>query len=180
MNDLDRFEKSVKFAGLRPNDNVLDLGCGNAFLERYLQAFTPLVLYTGIDKTGSPMVRHDLETGLPASIKSERFNVIFMLEFLEHVENFKTLLKECEAILRDDGKIIISTPSAFRLLFSEDPTHIHAFRDTNMVNLAREIGLEITARRGLYTTIPFTNWKFDCDSFFLSSIKLYMLKRVII
>ena len=78
------------------------------------------------------------------------------------------------------GKIIISTPSAFRLLFEEDPTHIHAFRDTNMVNLARETGFRIESRQGLYATVPYTPWTFNCNIFFLSSIKLYILERVII
>jgi len=84
-----------------------------------------------------------------------------MDEFIEHIENFKTLLIECSNVLSENGRIIISTPPNNRILYGdffdgrgEEPTHIHCFRKTNMRNLERMCNLSITKIVGTYIRFP--------------------------
>jgi len=151
-----RLNKSVSVAGVKEGEKVLDLGCGNNMLRCFLVSTD----YTGVDMVGGGIV-YNLEYGLPNSIKNIKFDIIFMNEFIEHIENFKSLLNECKEVLTENGRIIISTPSNNRLLsgdfldvHSEDMGHIHCFRKTNMRNLAKVCGLVITAIVGTYVRVP--------------------------
>jgi len=150
-----RLQKCVELADVRHNENILDLGCGK---DKPLKSFLGNnVNYIGIDK----ILGDDLEKGLPLRVHQSKFDVIFMDEFIEHIENFKTLLMKCRDVLSEDGRIIISTPSNNRILYGdffngigEDITHIHCFRKTNMRNLARLCGLKIVAIKGTYVRFP--------------------------
>jgi len=163
---LIRIKKAIKMADIKEGDKILDLGCGNCELFFCLP---PYISYYGIDKKSNVYLGNifyktiiwDLEKGLPSEILNQKFNIIFMLEFLEHIENFKSLLIQCREILSKDGKIIISTPSNNRILYGdffngigEEPTHIHCFRKTNMRNLARICGYKITGIKGTFIKIP--------------------------
>jgi 2-polyprenyl-3-methyl-5-hydroxy-6-metoxy-1,4-benzoquinol methylase len=154
-----RLKKSIKLADVRLGEKVLDLGCGDMSLKQML---SPDVNYVGIDKNGGA-IEYDLEDGLPKAIKNQKFDIIFMNEFIEHIENFKSILLECKQILTEKGRIIISTPSNNRILYGdffngigEDEGHIHCFRKTNMRNLARLCGLKIKDIKGTYIRfLPF-------------------------
>jgi SAM-dependent methyltransferase len=152
-----RIEKSVKLANVSGGEKILDLGCGDMKLRQFLP---DTIEYTGIDiNVGT--IHHDLEKGLPLNLTG-KFDVIFMNEFIEHIENFKTLLIQCNNIISDGGRIIISTPSTKRILYGdvvnngrgEDLDHIHAFRKTNMFHLAEKCNLKITKIRGTYIRMP--------------------------
>ncbi len=149
-----RLKKSIKIANIKDKEKVLDLGCGNKILKYYL---SDGIEYTGIDKIDGI----DLEKELPSSILSQKFDVIFMNEFIEHIENFKSLLMKCREILSDNGRIIISTPSANRIIYGdifngigEDKTHICCFKKSNMRNLVRICGFKITKIIGTYIRFP--------------------------
>lgn len=145
-----RMKKTVDAAKLKEDFNILDLGCGDNELLDYINV---QVFYTGYDKFCG-INKYDLEKGLPTDIKNHRYDVIFLNEFIEHIENFKSLLIECRSILKDNGKIIITTPSNNRLLISEDPTHIHCFRKTNIKYLANICDLRVIEITGTYINFP--------------------------
>ncbi len=159
-----RMEKAIKLAEINGFEKVLDLGCGRCKIRGLCGCDD----YTGVDcsdtwdqdlsrnpgETTEDFIDWNLERGLPPKIRKQRFDVIFMLEFIEHIENFRTLLKQCKDVLTENGRIIISTPSSERFIIDEAPSHIHCFRKTNMRNLARICGLEVTEIIGTYITIP--------------------------
>lgn len=145
-----RLERSIELANIKNGYEVLDLGCENCDLFLYLKSGTG---YTGIDKNNGN-IKHDLEKGLPDTILNCQFDVIFMNEFIEHIENFKSLLIQCEKCLKTTGSIIISTPSNNRMFFYEDPTHIHCFRKSNMINLAEMCRLKVDKITGTYINFP--------------------------
>jgi len=152
-----RFLKIIEIANVKENEKILDLGCGKDML---LRLFLPNVDYIGIDKNGGD-IKFDCEKGLPPEVKRQKFDVIFMNEFIEHIENFKSLLRSCKDILTGNGRIVVSTPSGNRILYGdffdgigEEPTHIHCFRKSNMRNLARICNLKITATEGTYIRFP--------------------------
>ena len=145
-----RMKKTVKAADLKQGDKILDLGAGNNELLDYINV---PINYTGIDKYAGSY-RHDLEKGLPVDISYQKYDVIFMNEFIEHIDNFKSLLIECRSILKPNGKIIITTPSNNRILISEDPTHIHCFRKTNIKYLGNICNLRVIKIEGTYINFP--------------------------
>lgn len=154
-NEKIRLQKCVNIANVKPNEKILDLGCGS---DKPLKNFLGNDAdYTGIDK----VFDDDLEKGLPSHIQKIKFDIIFVDEFIEHIEHFKTLLMDCRDILSKKGRIIISTPSNNRILYGdffngtgEDPAHIHCFRKTNMRNLARICNLKISKMTGTYIRFP--------------------------
>ncbi|MCK5216379.1 MAG: class I SAM-dependent methyltransferase [Methanosarcinales archaeon] len=143
---LIRIKKSVQLAQIKDNESILDLGCGDSYIKNFLPTNTN---YTGIDLHIGDIC-HDLECGLPDEIIGNRYDIIFMNEFIEHIENFVSLFQCCKNCLTPTGRIIISTPSNNRILISEDKTHIHCFRMTNMQNLARRCGLNLEQTMGTY------------------------------
>jgi 2-polyprenyl-3-methyl-5-hydroxy-6-metoxy-1,4-benzoquinol methylase len=173
--ELIRWAKVVSVSEIKKGERVLDLGCGKMMLKRFL----PQVRYTGIDISGNKgIIKWDLEKGLPATIRKRRFDVIFMNEFLEHIENFKSLLIQCRKVLAANGRIVISTPSPSRFIFREEPTHIHCFRKTNMANLARICGLKVTRIVGSYIRIPVLHLFIPTSQTLYSDVLIYKLERL--
>src|SRR3972149_7618295 len=122
-----RYSKVVEISGVKEDDNVLDIGCGDKKIIKYL----PPVNYIGIDKEGKPDIHCDLEKRLPRLNK--KFDVIFMIWFLEEVENYKTILKWCKFLLKPKGRIVIMTPSHNRVITRSEWQHTtHCFRPTNI------------------------------------------------
>lgn len=163
-----RFQRAVELAEIQEGDRILDLGCGKTYnLLRFID-HRSIGYYCGIDMEIEDsfyekyeLIKWNLENGLSQKVKEKEFDVIFLLEVLEHIENFKTLLKECREILSDKGRIIISTPSANRIVYGdifdgigEDMNHIHCFKKSNMRNLARKCGLKVTKIVGTYVRFP--------------------------
>lgn len=174
-----RHKKSVELANVQDNETILDLGCGDCKIKDFL----PDVNYIGIDfkslmtdhsyLTSIPnedIIDWNLESGLPPIIKKKKFDVIFLVDIIEHLENFRTLLKQCRDILSDNGRIIISTPSWERIIIKEQTGHIHCFKKTNMKNLADVCGLKVTEIIGSYIIIPVihlcivSKWSFYSDN----------------
>jgi len=147
-----RFKKAVELAEVQKGERVLDLGSRNAILLNFL----PNCNYIGLDiePTNENVIKTDLENGLPLEIKEKKFDVIFILEVIEHIENFKSLLIECREILSENGRIIITTPTNHRFLIKDDKDHIHCFRRTNLYNLVNACKLRIEKLKGIYVIIP--------------------------
>lgn len=153
-----RINKTISVGNVSNGETVLDLGCGK---NKIIKTLLPKdVDYMGIDIEGGD-ITHDLENGLPGEISDKKFDVIFLNEFIEHIEYFKTLLMECRDVLSEKGRIIISTPSNNRILYGdffngtgEDSAHIHCFRKTNMHTLARICNLRIIKIVGTYIRFP--------------------------
>lgn len=158
-----RIIKTVKYAEIKPTDEILDLGSGNNILLKYLPKNKN---YTSIDLLGEPTIKHNLEDGLPPNIIN-KFDKIFLLEFIEHIENFKTILRQCKDYLKDNGKIIITTPTNRRYMKNEYykdgsdiygnlADHYHCFRYANLINLANWLNMDYKII-GVNIRIPFLN-----------------------
>jgi len=189
-----RLKKAAELADAKENEKVLDLGCGNSKILKFL----PTVEYTGIDykpaRTKSfaddppdkifrrnNVINHNLERGLPSQIRKKKFDIIFMLEFLEHIENFRTLVMQCGQILSEGGRIIISTPSNMRLVVfphGEGHDHIHCFRKTNLNNLARICGLKMTAFKGTFIWIPILHTFISSDQTWYMDFFLVKFEKI--
>jgi glycosyltransferase involved in cell wall biosynthesis len=174
-----RLQKSVDMANVQSEERILDLGCDNKILKALLPSD---IEYTGVDLSVSADIQCDLELGLPQELKDNEYDIIFLNEFIEHIDNFKSLLIQCNYVLSKKGRIIISTPSCNRLLLfgDEDQGHIHCFRKTNMNHLARDAGLDIKDMCGTYISyLPFTrfNLVFSTNQSYYSDVMIYKLEK---
>lgn len=108
--------------------NIVDIGCGTG---GNLEAFSKLGSVYGVDKSKLAVnfchkrgfkkvkVGSSEKTGL----KNSFFNVVTLLDVLEHVEEEKTL-KEMKRILKRNGYLIITVP-AFSFLWSKWDEVLH-------------------------------------------------------
>ena len=104
---------------------VLDIGCGtNEFKKHYHGETVGIDVF---DWGGADLIVKD-SSKLPYPDKS--FDTITFIACIGHIINYKEVLKEANRLLRDDGKIIITSPPFstrfwHRLRKRSDPDQIH-------------------------------------------------------
>lgn len=118
---------------LGPTTKILDIGSGDAWFTSQLSANNDIPPVTCWDQRYTEASPSDL--GIPPSTAQlcnsrpdERYDVILMLDVLEHVENDRTFLREAVAYnLRPGGRLLISVP-AWEYLESEHDRWLEHFR----------------------------------------------------
>ena len=164
-NLLDKFiswyRLSVVVKYIKKNDVVLDLGCG---VQHYLlnSGKDKFKLGYGLDydvqdcqKGNIHLVNYKYQGSLP--LKEGFFDKVFLLAVLEHIEekDVQALFFEFSRILRNNGRIIITTPTprakvvleflAFKLkvVTPEEVTdHKHYYTAKEIYDLANACGLK--------------------------------------
>ena len=108
------------------NKKILDLGSGDQFLKYSLVKRKAVYNPIDIDTT-------DFNTDkLP--FKSNRFDIIFSLAVIEHIDGISNYLSEALRVLKPGGIFYLSTPN-FRYCyksFYDDPTHVNPFTDKSL------------------------------------------------
>lgn len=135
-----------------PNDlRVLEAGCGTGgnleMLSRYgsLRAFeyddTARQIVEG--KSGVEIQSGALPDGVPFA--SEAFDVILLLDVLEHVEDDVGSLTALGNRLSEDGRVVVTVPAFPALWSHHDETHHHFRRYTrrSLAAAAEAAGLEV-------------------------------------
>lgn len=111
---------------------ILDLGAKEGYLHNLLIKNNPDKKIFSCDLNNSDFNR---DLNKPFNIK-KKFDTIVAGEIIEHVENPSQFLRECKKILKKDGRLILTTPSAIGLQYIKNPEwcvsyeetfHIHAF-----------------------------------------------------
>jgi SAM-dependent methyltransferase len=118
------------FSALEPNSRVLDIGAGNG------GAIFPFAnagyRTTALDVVPNPnliAIRRSLNLdvssvvaggeGLPFLTGS--FDLVLLLDVIEHVRDRVSLGREVMRVLRPGGRCMLTTPARFRHLFGRDP-----------------------------------------------------------
>lgn len=101
--------RTVRLAGIRQGDAILDVGSGRGTFLRHLErnGFRNL---TGID----PFVEPDnlIQRVAFEDYDGGPFDAIFFHEAFEHLADPSATLRHAKAMLKPDGRIVISTPVA--------------------------------------------------------------------
>jgi len=153
---------------------VLDAGCGDGFfLNLLLQMGFKNI--RGID-AGRSMVERCRERGLPAEQKSLEeftdaggFDLILLIEVLEHLRDPGAAIEKIKSLLRPGGKLLLTVPVCDSLrkryhrfrygvtkleqVVDWDETHLHAFSAREIKQLLASRGL--TVDRCLHASNPY-------------------------
>ncbi|RLI93473.1 MAG: hypothetical protein DRO92_04215 [Candidatus Altiarchaeales archaeon] len=148
---------------------VIDLGAGSGAFINFLSRYYPYWHIEGADnenfvefglKDRFKFTRVDLNKSFSRSIKG-KFDLITAIEVIEHLENPRHFLRECNKLLKVGGKLIItppnieSIPGRLRFLvrgnfkhFDSDPkfnepTHITPIQSYLFSRAARDTGFRV-------------------------------------
>ena len=143
-------------------DFILDIGCGEADIKEFFYRNMKHVNYVGIELSEKALegaltkkskypymfIQKDLNTGIP--LKDNSFDRIICTEFIEHIskESGDYLLQECRRVIKDDGKLYLSTPDKTLAegIYSKD--HIHEYEYQEILDSLSDNGFEILEHYG--------------------------------
>ena len=105
---------------IKKNSKVLDVGCGNGFLGRYLKEKCGCKVF-GVEKSEvwakeaqkyyDNVIIGDLNDEKIWDKIQEKFDTIILADILEHLINPETVLEQIKKIIKKDTDIIISLPN---------------------------------------------------------------------
>lgn len=149
-------------SGLRRRHRVLDYGCGNGPLVRFLNARGYVA--AGYDRYAPAFAD-------PAPL-SETWDVVVCQDVIEHVPDPVALLDELGRLARPGGLVAIGTPNADRLRLDRvsayrhqlhQPYHRHMASAQILRTLAERRGWRLVRRFDTFyanTSVPFLNGRF--------------------
>jgi SAM-dependent methyltransferase len=160
-------------SAIRPDSQVLDLGCSQGLLARPLQQKN--VRVTGVDVgPGDRLARelaqyHQRDLEEPLDIPAERvFDYVVCADVIEHLRRRTQLLRSARRYLKQDGRLIISTPNValwfYRLSLLAgrfeygprgvlDETHVHLYTGATFRREVEKAGFQVLRQR--VTALPF-------------------------
>jgi SAM-dependent methyltransferase len=114
-----KFEQVSKL--VFPNAKILDLGCGNGEIVRFLNS-PNYFCADGQKELVDSLIKNKIKAKLidfnkdEFPFKKEKFDFILMLDILEHVVNPSKLLKDAKRQLNEKGKLIVTLPNDYHFL----------------------------------------------------------------
>ena len=112
------FKRVSALRGPNTRLNILDAPCGEGALAFVLQEKGINVRALDIEGTAAALLGDafqiaDLNQKLPLPDKS--FDLVVSVEGIEHLENPQSFLREVNRVLKDDGRLILTTPNIVSL-----------------------------------------------------------------
>jgi SAM-dependent methyltransferase len=114
---LSLLERSLPFL---PSRFALDLGCAQGTLSYFARKKGGFWVSADEDMSNLKTARHILEknliqlSGEALPFKSETYDLVLCLDYLEHIKNDDLTLDEITRILKKDGRVILVTPRTGR------------------------------------------------------------------
>ncbi len=135
-----------RFAEKIARGMVLDLGCGSGYGTQIMASQSQWSVGADISfqsvsyaskKYGARNAAYIVMDASRSSLRPKTFDVICAFEVIEHIRDHRKLLQEAEALLRDDGVFIISTPNKEKE-HSDNPYHAVEFDCEEFKSLLEE------------------------------------------
>lgn len=122
--------------------NILDIGCGAGEIVSVLKRFGGLWV-NDVNKSALMRVNlpenHKLLGDFSKLSVSKKFDVITMLDVLEHIEDDRLAIKKAKALLNPGGFLVVTVP-ALSVLFSGHDRFLKHFRRYDHQVLKRLLG----------------------------------------
>ncbi len=148
-----------------PIASALAIGVGVGYQEAFLAGRFPgmRVLATDVERqiVDFPMKNLEFETlDLLAEPSGERFDLVFSIECLEHIEDYRTAFRHKAAMVRPGGYLYISVPFATReeqrdedlrrAAWEENEHYTPGFAFEDLEELFEENGIELLDARNMF------------------------------
>jgi len=101
----------------KKSSKILDIACGTGAMARRLckKGYSNItandINYASFNTREIEFTSVDLNTNFSERIGHEAYNAIIAIEIIEHLENPSAFIRECKKILKDNGKLLITTPN---------------------------------------------------------------------
>lgn len=151
----------IKNTNVPKSARILELGCGKGALLHSLKndfGFTDL---TGLEisptsarfasKTGAKIHNEDI---LANTLTKNNYDIIFVLAFLEHMNDPRVLLNEVYGLLKPKGYAYFLTPDLYGMTFRNKFfkfVHPYYFSESTTRSLLEQCGFEIAAMQSVPT-----------------------------
>jgi 2-polyprenyl-3-methyl-5-hydroxy-6-metoxy-1,4-benzoquinol methylase len=144
--------------GRAPDARMLDVGCGAALFFDALQAFGHVegIESDRIAVEQSGRWRERIHHGELATFQTDRaYDLVLLLDVLEHVPHPEPLLRESARLLTPGGALLVTVPAFDWLWTSHDDLNHHVKRYTagEVRQLLRSAGLEVASTRYLFQSL---------------------------
>jgi 2-polyprenyl-3-methyl-5-hydroxy-6-metoxy-1,4-benzoquinol methylase len=182
--------------GLPADARILDVGCGDGFHLKLLKEYGKKSwVLEGVD-LDRRAVEMALKSGLDIHLGSvetvdlpkNAYDLVFMVQTIEHVEGPVKILETIKGLLRPGGKLVIVTDNTDALdfkLFKDSywggyhfPRHWNLFNRNSIFKLAEKVGFEVA---DFTTVVSPVNWVYsirnalvdwDAPSFLINQLSL--------
>jgi methionine biosynthesis protein MetW len=158
------------------NVRVLDVGCGFGYFlkkcdekqwETYGVDISEYAISEAETYTKAKLLLQNVENGLP-TFGDEYFDLVVILDVIEHLHSPHVVLRECHRVLKPCGKLAVATPNlgAIERLFLKlrgkqnrwhgfyDETHIRLFTPTSLKLLTERIGFRTVELKTPFQPLP--------------------------
>jgi SAM-dependent methyltransferase len=158
-NEFNRLRESIIREISHEMSIVLDVGCGNGWASKKLIPLGKKVISMDISSTNPVTavrkISHKNHAGLIADVfniplKENSVDCIIASEILEHVVDPKLCIFNLIALLKHNGKLIITTPynekiEYYLCIHCNQPTpryaHLHSFNEVNIIGYIPQTGV---------------------------------------
>jgi SAM-dependent methyltransferase len=135
---------AVRVLSLPPQPQILDAGCGSGRNMVELSGFGTVVglepSERGAEVARARGVGEVVVAGIDAMpFDGSRFDLITLLDVLEHIEDDRGALRELRRVARPGGVLLITVPAYPRLWSSHDELNRHCRRYTRPMLLSRAV-----------------------------------------
>jgi len=150
----------TKYLAANPQSTILEIGCSSGFLLEELANTFPSASITGADVVKEPLYRlHKKLPKLPllrfdllsCPLPKESFDIIIMLNVLEHIGDDKLALSNAYKLLKPGGLIVIEVPAGPYLFDSYDRElqHFRRYSSSELLSKLNQAGFKVTQKSHL-------------------------------
>lgn len=173
---VDKYEFSVGATATRPGGRVLDIGCGAGHFARHV----PEVEYTGFEADAAAVSGTTLSGDLGCIVREHgaTFDVVTAFQVLEHAADPMGFLRQCVALLKPGGTVVIGVPDHESYLgrlrnfvLNAPPHHVTWWNAQSLTALAGLTGLE----GAILHAAPVEEW--EARLYWMARFQRYFTRR---
>lgn len=109
--------KNILKHEIKDGSTILDIGGYDGYISYRLKKIFPNLVITVVDtdEIGLELAKNRglnviCASALELPTKDKEFDIVFCFDLIEHIKEDVKLLREISRVLKDDGKIILTTP----------------------------------------------------------------------
>ena len=141
---------------VKPQDRVLDVGCGPAAFARYVRHATYVGLDDNYPAAGAAADIRNETLAAHAAAHVEEYDVVCAFHVIEHVPNLVQFAADLRRCVKPGGYLILAVPkfpSAINdipnFVFNAPPHHLTWWNEQALRTLADSVGLQVQSLEGL-------------------------------